>query len=108
MIMMEESVDSLDELEGRIRRAVQVIKELRIENDGLQTRLQKLQAELSVAQTERDEANQLSEEFQKETAQLEGRVRTVNAELETMRDGRRQGKVRIEKLMSQLDLLSAS
>ena len=108
MIVMEESVDSLDELEERIRRAVGVIKELRIENEALQARLQKLQSELTVAQTERDEANQMSDEFQKESGELEAKVRMVNEELETMRSERKQVKVRIEKLMSQLDLLSAS
>ena len=50
----------------------------------------------------------MSDEFQKESGELEAKVRIVNEELETMRSERKQVKVRIEKLMSQLDLLSAS
>ncbi len=73
MEAVQESIDSLANLEERINRAVQVITALRSENEDLQRR-----------------------------------VHTLEEELNTMRGERKQVKTRIEKLLSQLDLLTAS
>lgn len=73
MEAVQEGIDSLAGLEERINRAVQVITNLRSENDDLHRRVSALEEELN-----------------------------------TMRGERKQVKSRIEKLLSQLDLLTAS
>src|SRR3954452_3118928 len=103
-----ESVDTLASLEERINRAVQVISQLRVDNDGLQAKLKKAGDDISKLQSERDEAQSFSEEFQRENTALEAKVATLSEELETLRGERKQVKHRIEKLLGQLDLLSAS
>jgi FtsZ-binding cell division protein ZapB len=103
-----ESVDTLASLEERINRAVQVISQLRVDNDHLQTKLKKATEDISALQSERDEAQSFSEEFQRENTALEAKVATLGEELETLRGERKQVKHRIEKLLGQLDLLSAS
>ncbi|MBV8709226.1 MAG: hypothetical protein JO028_18710, partial [Acidobacteriaceae bacterium] len=66
------------------------------------------QEEIKALQTERDEAQLVAEEFQKESGGLEARIQQLSDECENMREERRQVKNRIEKLLNQLDLLSAS
>ena len=103
-----ESVDTLANLEERINRAVQIISQLRAENDHLQAKLKKADEDITALRSERDEAHSFSEEFQRENAALEAKIGTLAEELETLRDERKQVKHRIEKLLGQLDLLSAS
>ena len=100
--------DALSSLEQRIHRAVQVITELRSENEACQVRLRKAQDDVAAVTAERDEAQQLCEEFQKDNGELANKVRGLTEELSSLRDERKQVKNRIEKLMGQLDLLSAS
>jgi len=104
----DESVDTLASLEERINRAVQVISQLRADNDGFQAKLKKATEDITRLQAERDEAQSFSEEFQRENAALEAKVANLSEELETLRGERKQVKHRIEKLLGQLDLLSAS
>lgn len=106
--VQEESTDALASLEERITRAVQVITALRNEHTQLQQRLGAAQQELDSTRAERDEAQALSAEFQREHAGLEQKLRRVSGELDDLRSERNQVKSRIEKLLSQLDLLSAS
>jgi chromosome segregation ATPase len=73
MEAVQEGIDNLASLEERINRAVQVITNLRSENDDLRRR-----------------------------------VGALEEELNTLRGERKQVKTRIEKLLSQLDLLTAS
>jgi FtsZ-binding cell division protein ZapB len=103
-----ESVDTLANLEERINRAVQIISQLRGENDHLQAKLKKATEDISTLQTERDEAHSFSEEFQRENTALEAKIANITEELETLRGERKQVKHRIEKLLGQLDLLGAS
>jgi chromosome segregation ATPase len=108
MEAVQEGIDSLANLEERITRAVQVIGILRNENDQLQQKLKASQDELASIRDERTEAHSLSAELQKENASLEQRVQRLSSELEELRGERKQVRTRIEKLLSQLDLLSAS
>jgi chromosome segregation ATPase len=108
MDAVEESVDSLASLEERINRAVQIISELRSDNEGLQAKLKKSHEEIGALRAERDEAHLLAEEFQKENGGLESKIQQLSEECENLREERRQVKSRIEKLLNQLDLLSAS
>jgi FtsZ-binding cell division protein ZapB len=72
--------DALASLEERITRAVQVLTTLRHENEHLQ----------------------------KDKDELQQRVQQLSDEVEALRGERKQVKARIEKLLTQLDLLSAS
>jgi FtsZ-binding cell division protein ZapB len=78
--VQEQSIDSLASLEERITRAVQVITHLRNENS----------------------------QIHKEKDDLAQQVKRLSEELNELRGERKQVRSRIEKLLSQLDLLSAS
>lgn len=106
--VQEEGIDSLASLEERITRAVQVISTLRSENSQLLQRVKAAEDHSLSAKSELEHAQALSTEFQKENAELEGKVRQLSQQVDEMRGERKQVKTRIEKLLSQLDLLSAS
>jgi FtsZ-binding cell division protein ZapB len=72
--------DSLASLEERITRAVQILTTLRHENQQLQN----------------------------DKTELQQKVQQLSEEVDALRGERKQVKTRIEKLLSQLDLLSAS
>ena len=71
--VQEESIDTLASLEQRITRAVELISNLRRENE-----------------------------------QLRQGLTTAQQELDDLRSERKQVKSRIEKLLGQMDLISAS
>jgi len=73
-------MDSLAHLEERITRAVELVNHLRAQNA-------ELQEQLTAAVGERD---------------------AVRAELDDLRSERRQVRTRIEKLLGQMELLSAT
>lgn len=77
---VQASSDALATLEERITRAVQLLSNLRSENE----------------QLERDKR------------ELQDRVQQLTEEVDALRGERKQVKSRIEKLLTQLDLLSAS
>jgi chromosome segregation ATPase len=104
----EQDTDTLASLEERITRAVQAITQLRGENQKLQEHLKTTESELAATRSERDEAQALSAEFQKENGLLEQKLQQATDELSGLRGERKQVKARIEKLLGQLDLLSAS
>ena len=106
--VQEEGIDNLANLEERITRAVQVITSLRSENGQLQQRLRTAEDSLAATRAELVEAQALTSEYQKENSALEGRVSQLTQEVDHMRGERKQVKTRIEKLLDQLDLLSAS
>lgn len=77
---VQASSDALATLEERITRAVQLLSNLRSENE----------------QLERDKR------------ELQDKVQQLTEEVDALRGERKQVKSRIEKLLTQLDLLSAS
>lgn len=85
--------DALASLEERILRAVQLVTQLRQEKDSAESLAQSYAAD-------RDSAVGAMSELQAENARLA-------EELESLRADRRQVKSRIEKLLGQLDNLSA-
>jgi chromosome segregation ATPase len=105
--VQELDIDTLSSLEERITRAVQAITQLRSENHDLQERLRATQAELQSTTAAREEAQTLSSEFQRENGELERKLKQAEEDLNGMRGERKQVKARIEKLLGQLDLLSA-
>ena len=108
MEAVQDGIDTLASLEERITRAVQAIVSLRNENEQLQQRLHKTDQEFATISADRDEAQGLLAEYQKENAELAAKVKRLSEDLENLRGERKIVKTRIEKLLGQLDLLSAS
>lgn len=92
--LQDEEVDSLRNLEERITRAVEVVAELRKERESLHHQLQ-------AALAERDAARQ-------EAGSAASQAESTARELEELRNERKQVRTRIEKLLGQMDLLSAT
>ena len=90
----QQPVDSLASLEERINRAVEMVVALRKENHDLSQRLQTLTAERDEARTEAQTTIGHSEK--------------LGQEIEELRSERKQVRGRIEKLLTQMDLLSAA
>jgi FtsZ-binding cell division protein ZapB len=83
--------DSLDSLEDRIRRTVEVVTSLKAERDAAVKELEAAQAtiqELAVVKKQAAEASSLRQE------------------LDALRAERKQVRVRIEKLLGQMDQVS--
>ena len=108
MDALQDSTDTLASLEERITRAVEIVGALRSENQQLQQSTKTMRDELTTVSRERDEALALSSEFHKENTALTAQVKKLAQDIEEMRGERKQVKTRIEKLLGQMDLLSAS
>jgi predicted nuclease with TOPRIM domain len=89
-----EEASFLSELEERIVKAVEVVGSLRKENAALQERLK----DVSAGQAETEAALLAA---QQESARLQKEVDSLSTE-------RKQVRTRIEKLLTQMDLLSGS
>lgn len=94
LLNQEDDLDSLASLEERIRKAVDLVAQLRTEKD-------ELRQQLEAATSERQELAQEAEQARSQATQLA-------QELEALRSERKQVRTRIEKLLGQMDLLSAS
>ena len=89
-----EEADSLTSLEERIHRAVQLVSQLRQEKEGVQKQLDAALAEkVAAVQSATD---------------LQAQLSTVSEELDSLKSERKQVRTRIEKLLGQMDLLSAT
>jgi chromosome segregation ATPase len=91
--LLEQEIDSLASLEERIHRAVELVAELRRDNENLQ-------AQLKEALADRDAAVREGSDARNQAARL-------SDELAALRDERGTVRSRIEKLLSQMDALSA-
>jgi len=89
----ENESDSLASLEERITRAVEVVTTLRNEREQLLQRLSSIEAERDAAQRQAGDAKT--------------EATRLSQELEGLRSERKQVRTRIEKLLGQMDLLSA-
>jgi FtsZ-binding cell division protein ZapB len=83
----DNDLDSLASLEERITRAVALVTQLRSEKEALESQVQ---------------------EAQKEAAAANAQAQKITQELEDLRSERKQVRTRIEKLLGQMDLLSAT
>ncbi len=108
MEAVQEAVDTLASLEQRITRAVDLIVNLRGENSRLQAQLKASEEELDATRHDKDEALAMSAEFQKDNSGLQQEIKQLSQDLEELRGERKHVKARIEKLLGQMDLLSAS
>ena len=90
----EHENDYLASLEERISRAVELVVELRREN-------QQLAQNIEALKVDRDQARTEAQNFQAQAEQ-------VKQEIEELRSERKQVRTRIEKLLGQMDLLSAT
>jgi chromosome segregation ATPase len=106
--VQEESLDTLASLEQRITRAVELLNNLRSENEQLRQHLSATQEELNAVKGARDEAQAQSAWFQKQNGDLDQKVSGLSQELDELRSERKQVKARIEKLLGQMDLVSAT
>jgi len=96
----EEEIDTLATLEQRIQRAVEVLNSLRSEQ-------QDLTQQLAAARDERDRTLHDLEETRKQLSTSETQVEQLSQDVAHLREERKQVKGRIEKLLGQMDLLSA-
>jgi chromosome segregation ATPase len=87
-----EETDALASLEERILRAVQLVTQLRSEKEAAE-------AKLAAVLEERDSSSATLQELKAENAQL-------HQELNELRGERSEVRVRIEKLLSQMDTLA--
>ena len=94
-----EGADTLEALEERITRAVELVIDLRAEKETLEGKLRS-------AVTERDEALRQAEAAQAEAAEARANLEHTAGELDSLRSERKQVRTRIEKLLGQMDLLS--
>ena len=89
-----EETDSLTNLEERIHRAVQLVSQLRQEKEGVQK-------QLDAVLVEKEAAIQGASD-------LQAQLNSVSEELDSLKSERKQVRTRIEKLLGQMDLLSAT
>lgn len=101
MDLQLEEVDSLSGLEDRILRAVELVARLKEENAQLKQRLTAVEADARQAHAAR-------EEVEAALANIRGNFGEAEVELEKLRTERKQVKARIEKLLGQLEALSAA
>jgi FtsZ-binding cell division protein ZapB len=101
MDLQLEDTDTLSGLEDRILRAVQLVGKLREENAELKERLAAAESEASLAVAARNDAEEALAAFKANAGR-------AASELEVLQSERKQVKARIEKLLGQMDLLSAS
>lgn len=99
---------SLSNLEERITRAVQLITDLRAQNAALTKRVASLEDQVVAATTTQHQMESDNATLLKERDELALKMERQAHELEEIRGERKEVRTRIEKLLSQLDLLSAS
>jgi len=100
MDLQLEDTDTLSGLEDRILRAVQLVGRLKEENAALKDRLDAAESEARLATAARSDAEEALAAFKENASRAE-------KELEVLQLERKQVKARIEKLLGQMDLLSA-
>ena len=91
-VRVADDSDALASLEDRILRAVELVNQLRKEKEAAEARAQALVADKSAA-------SRSIEELEVENAVLK-------EELETLREERKHVRMRIEKLLGQMDSLA--
>lgn len=89
-----EETDSLASLEERIHRAVQLVAQLRQEKDTIQKLLDETIAEKEAAEKGASDAREQN--------------KVLSQEIDELKAERRQVRSRIEKLLGQMDMLSAT
>lgn len=95
-----EDTDTLTGLEDRILRAVQLVSKLKEENAQLKERL-------AAAESDAQKALAARAESEEALAASKSNAMKSEKELEVLQTERQQVKARIEKLLGQMDLLSA-
>lgn len=93
-LLRDADVDSLSTLEERIIKAVELVAQLKKENAALEAKLAAMQGEREAAK--------------KSAADVHQQIEVLTQEVDSLRAERKQVRARIEKLLGQMDLLSAS
>ena len=92
--------DALASLEERIHKAVEVVSQLRAERDALREENENLRGESKALHSSNDAAL-------KDAAEARARIAQLTGELDALRAERKQVRVRIEKLLTHIDQVSA-
>jgi len=100
MAAPHQELDALASLEERIHKAVELVAQLRAENESLRAENEDLRNETRALRTSNQAAMQ-------EAAQANARVEQTVGELDALRTERKQVRGRIEKLLGHIDQLSA-
>lgn len=93
IVSVTEESDTLSSLEERITRAVQLVNQLRREKEALEKQIEAMQSEKSASESQ--------------FGDLQARNEALAEEIAELRSERKQVRTRIEKLLGQMDLLSA-
>lgn len=101
MDLQLEDTDTLSGLEERILRAVELVGKLKDENAVLKERLAAAEEDARLAKAARSEVEATLADYKLNAGKAE-------KELEILQTERKQVKARIEKLLGQMDLLSAN
>jgi FtsZ-binding cell division protein ZapB len=88
-----DEIETLGDLEERIRRAAELVAGLR--------------AERSELVQQRDAANAARERAEREAADAKASASKLIAEIDQLRSERKQVRARVEKLLGQMDLINA-
>ncbi|HXI40196.1 MAG TPA: cell division protein ZapB [Bryobacteraceae bacterium] len=95
-----QELDALASLEERIHKAVELVSQLRAENEALRAENEDLRNETKALRTSNDAAIQ-------EAAAATAGAEQAAGELNALRAERKQVRLRIEKLLGHIDQLSA-
>ena len=102
-----DEIDALSSLEQRITRAVELVVELRAEKQALQAELDRAIAERDAARIEVKSAQTSAAAVQAELNGIKSKGQRSTQELDELRAERKQVRARIEKLLTQMDLLGS-
>ncbi len=94
MDLLDQDTDSLDSLEERILKTVQLVNRLRQEKEAARKEAETILAEKQAAV--------------KAAAEAAARAEALSEELESLRTERKLVRVRIEKLLGHIDQLSSA
>ena len=97
----EEAIDTLESLEQRVQRAVEVLNALRSENH-------ELSQQLAAAKDETERFRGELEQARQQLSESDSQLKQLTDDVAHLRDERKHVKSRIEKLLGQMDLLGAS
>ena len=100
MAAPHQEFDALASLEERIHKAVELVSQLRAENEALRAENENLRNETKALRTSNEAAMQ-------EAAEAAARTEQTVGELNSLRAERKQVRLRIEKLLGHIDQLSA-
>jgi FtsZ-binding cell division protein ZapB len=108
LLVVKETEDVFSGLESKVRRAVELVHDLRAEQAQLKFQLDtaiNAKDEVSLVSAERDEARSEVSRLQAEVDRLAAENGGMVAEITRLKEEQREVKQRVQKVLSQLDVL---